>query len=151
LILFSSGTLTHIYPVKTTTPLTLSDAYYTFRVEWVASDLAAEVVLLFRTSDVAAYQVAVRRDGTVTAGLRQGEVVTPFTTQTEASPISQAFEVGVLSQGDRQVVYINGQQIIDFLDTTLTEGGYALGLQGRDASLRISRFEIKAPPLRNTD
>jgi hypothetical protein len=152
LILFSSGTLTQVYPVKTTIPLILSDAYYTFRFEWVASDLAAEVVLLFRATDINAYQVAVRRDGTVTASLRQGETVTPFAVQADAVPIShQTIEVGILSQGNQHTVYLNGEQVIRFSDATLTEGRFALGLQGRDSSLRISRFEIRIPTETNAE
>jgi hypothetical protein len=143
LILFSAESLSQLAPTQSSVPATLEDAYFAFRVEWVASDLEAEVLLFFRSGEKGAYQVAVRRDGTVSLRRENGEVLAQ---QINAAPLNELYWVGVWAMGESISIFINGNLILEIDDASLTEGAYYLGLQGRDSSIRISRFEIRVPP-----
>jgi hypothetical protein len=150
LVLFAFGGQTaQAYPQAAASYYPLSEAYYGLSASWIASDEQAEFRLKVRASEEGAYELRLRRDGALS--LNWQPAIGPAAALDEnflPGLAGSKFELGLLHQGTRLALYVNGQRRFEVRHDAPPAGNYALELSGTQASLQVHRFEILIPPAR---
>lgn len=135
-----------IFPQKAAAYQSLTDAYFAWSGEWIASDLAAEVSFIFRQSDTGYYEVTLRRNGIlILQRVENGAPPHVLEQANQAIASQDGFTLGILIEGSQIAVYLGNIPVVLTTDDTFTAGTYAFALRGESASFSISRFEIKTP------
>ncbi len=125
----------------------LREAYYTFRIQWVASSRLAETFLLFQSDGEQGYRLGIRRDGHLTLVMRQADGGSRVLATRALPPIPEApFEVGVLSEDNALTVYLNDDIVLTVTENPLPPGALFVGVVGQNTTVYIDRFEITRPP-----
>jgi hypothetical protein len=142
------GAAVTVYPADAAGWGDLMDGYITFRLQWsgAASD-DQQLGLNFRMDGPNFYQLSVTPEGDVGLWRASSDGLTQMSqVRVRDVEVVERMVLGLLFVGEEMRVFVNDDLRITTSDAAISQGRYHLELRGQNASVRITRFEVKVPP-----